>query len=86
MHNLLPGQLAGRSQFGWRRSHLNLRTLVAISITTHYGGSLQITPGYCSQQQDQGGIGMAHAGHHSMRVPASSAVNKEKTHTIRTVK
>jgi hypothetical protein len=51
MHNLLPGQLAGRSQFGWRRSHLNLRTLVAISITTHYGGSLQITPGYCSQQQ-----------------------------------
>ena len=51
MHNLLQGRLAGRSQFGWRRSHLNISTLVAISITTHYGGSLQIAPGYCSQQQ-----------------------------------
>ena len=51
MHNLLPGQLAGRSQFGWRRSHLNLHTLVAIGMTTHYGGSLRIAPGYCSQQQ-----------------------------------
>jgi hypothetical protein len=57
MHNSLPEQLAGRSQSGWRRSHLNIRNSNKATVRWVLWGSLQVNGGQSHRPQvnDLGG-------------------------------
>ena len=57
MHNSLPEQLADRSQFGWRRSHLDIRSSNKATACWVLWGSLQVNSGQSHRPQvnDLGG-------------------------------